>query len=522
MRWSELGLDGGDGGDRATGVGAGRVGAVVLTGAPAQVPDPATEGVVADIAWATAADVDAAVGAAVAAQTEWSASDVRDRARALRSIAEDLRAVAEPLGELISAESGKRLSEAVAEVGFSARYFDWFADASTRVSSTYYRTEQRHFVVEHRPVGVVAAISPWNFPLSIPARKLAAALAAGCAVVQKPSELAPLSAVALTALCERHLPPGAVGVLVGEGRVLTPALVDHPDVRAVSFTGSTAVGRSVAERAARGFTRAVLELGGRAPFVVCEDADVDVAVEALVVAKLRNNGESCLAANNVFVHEDRYGEVLAALRERLAGLVVGDPRDPATDLGPLIRPEAVDRVRGLADAARAGGDAVETFGTPPASGWFAPAALVESRSARAGVVRGAVRPRAQPPPVRRRGGGGRAGAAVAHRPRRLRRQPRHRAPVRAGAGSRRGDRRDQQRGAQHPRGPLRRTWRVGPRHRGRDERAARVHRRADPVVRSVTVPPVRWWNSPTSPCRTTGASGSWSSPARRKRPGGMP
>ncbi len=361
-------------------MGAGRVGGVVLGGAPAQVPDPATEAVVADIAWATAADVDAAVGRAAAAQPEWATSDVRDRARALRAIAEDLRAVAEPLGELICAESGKRMAEAVAEVGFSARYLDWFADASTRVSSTYYRTEQRHFVVEHRPVGVVAAVSPWNFPLSIPARKLAAALAAGCAVVQKPSELAPLSAVALTAVCERHLPPGVVGVLVGDGQELTPALVDHPEVRAVSFTGSTGVGRSVAERAARTFTRAVLELGGRSPFVVCEDADVDVAVEALLVAKLRNNGESCLAANNVFVHADRYDEVLAALRDRLSDLVVGDPRDPDTDLGPLIRPHAVDRVTGLLEAARAGGDLVETFGRAPASGWFAPAALVESRS----------------------------------------------------------------------------------------------------------------------------------------------
>ena len=170
-------------------------------------------------------------------------------------------------------------------------------------------------------------------------------------------------------MCERHLPPGVVGVLVGDGQELTPALVDHPEVRAVSFTGSTGVGRSVAERAARTFTRAVLELGGRSPFVVCEDADVDVAVEALMVAKLRNNGESCLAANNVFVHADRYDEVLAALRDRLSDLVVGDPRDPDTDLGPLIRPHAVDRVTGLLEAARAGGDLVETFGgRPPAAG----------------------------------------------------------------------------------------------------------------------------------------------------------
>ncbi len=377
MQWSELGLPVDDRG----GLGAGRVSGEVVPGAPAEIPDPAHGRTVGTVAWAEGREVDRAVRAAEKAMCEWARTDARERARALRAVADDLRALATPLGDLICAESGKRLDEAVAEVHFSARYFDWFADAATRLEGWTYETPQRHFQVERRPAGVVAAVSPWNFPLSIPARKLAPALAAGCGVVQKPSELSPMSTLVLTAVCERHLPVGLVSALVGDGDVLTGELIDHPAVRVVTFTGSTRVGRVVAERCAREFTHAVLELGGRAPFIICEDADVDVAVDALVVAKLRNNGESCLAANNVFVHADRYDGVLSGLRDRLANLRVGDPRDPGTGLGPQIRASEVERLRRLVDGARGAGVHVESFGTVPDVGWFAPATLVEGGAA---------------------------------------------------------------------------------------------------------------------------------------------
>lgn len=373
MRWSELGLSP-DGHGR---LGAGRVLGEVLDGTPADIPDPATGDVVATVAWATAEDVGPAVDAASSAMAGWAARDPRERAAALRAIAADLRAVAEPLGEVVCAETGKRLEEAVAEVGFSARYFDWFADAATQVAGATYETPQRRFLVDRRPAGVVAAVSPWNFPLSIPARKVAPALAAGCGVVQKPSELSPLSSLVLTAICERHLPAGLVSVLVGDGPEVTEALVDHDDVRVVSLTGSTRVGRIVAQRCGARLTRSVLELGGRSPFVVCHDADLDVALSALLVAKLRNNGESCLAANNVFVHESLYETFMARVRDRLAAVVVGDPRDPATGLGPLIRPEAVARVQALVDEARDRGVPVQTFGEVPQRGWYAPVSLVE-------------------------------------------------------------------------------------------------------------------------------------------------
>lgn len=374
MRWSELGLEV----RGESGVGAGRISGEPITGEAHELPDPSSGASIATVGWAGPEHVDAAVAAAREAQADWSAVDLRERARLLRVIADELRASAGPLGDLICAESGKRLEEAVAEVHFSARYFDWFADACTRLDSGYYETPQRRFVVDRKPAGVVAAVSPWNFPLSIPARKLAPALAAGCGVVQKPSELTPLSTLALTAICERVLPPGLVSVLVGDGAALTPAIIEHPDVRVVSFTGSTSVGRLVAQRAASSFTRTVLELGGRAPFIVCEDADADVAVEAMLIAKLRNNGESCLAANNIFVHEDRYPDVVERLRGRVADISIGDPRDEAVGLGPLIREREVERVDGLVSGARAAGDDVSVKDGVPRSGWFSPIAIVES------------------------------------------------------------------------------------------------------------------------------------------------
>jgi succinate-semialdehyde dehydrogenase / glutarate-semialdehyde dehydrogenase len=371
--WSELGLKPAI----DDSLGAGRVGGTVLPGGDRPIYNPATGEPFAAVGWADVAAADAAVTAARAAQREWAATGPRDRAAALRTIASELRNMAEPLGSLICAESGKRLEEAEAEVGFSARYFDWFADACTRVDDAYYETPQRRFLIRHKPAGVVAAISPWNFPLSIPARKVAPALAAGCGVVQKPSELTPLSSLVLTSVCEQFLPEGLVSVLVGDGSVLTPALVDHPEVRVVTFTGSTGVGRVVAERAGRTFTQAVLELGGRAPFVICEDADVPTAVEALLVAKFRNNGESCLAANNVFVHADVYDDVLSRLNERLEALMVGDPRDPRTGLGPLIRAEEVARIDRIVRETRETGAKVTSFGKLPDCGWYAPATLVE-------------------------------------------------------------------------------------------------------------------------------------------------
>ncbi|MGH3366563.1 MAG: aldehyde dehydrogenase family protein [Nocardioidaceae bacterium] len=342
------------------------------------LPNPATGQTCARVAWGDAGDVQDAVAAAEAVATVWAGIPARERALALRAIAAELRENTEVLADLITMETGKRYPEASGEVYFSAGYFDWFADAATSSVEQHLLTEQRRFVVRREPVGVVAAITPWNFPLSIPARKMAPALAAGCPVVLKPSELTPLSGLALAEIAGRHLPRGAVGAVVGDGEKLTTALVDHDGVAAVSFTGSTAVGTQVAQRAMASMTRVTMELGGRAPFIVCEDAEVPAAVESLMVAKFRNNGASCIAANNVFVHRSVYPQLVDQLAARIEGLRVGDPRDPGTELGPLLRPSHVERLRALVLDAERQGCRVWSGRVPTTSGWYCPPSLVEA------------------------------------------------------------------------------------------------------------------------------------------------
>ncbi|MFV2176283.1 aldehyde dehydrogenase family protein, partial [Actinomadura sp. LOL_011] len=310
----------------------------------------------------------------------WAALPAAVRAAALRAIAAGLREATEELAALTTAETGKRIEESRAEVGFSAGFFEWFAEAALTAEQGAEETltvPGRGFRVRRVPLGVVAAITPWNFPLSIPARKVAAALAAGCTAVLKPSELTPLSAARLVEICHPHLPAGALTMVTGDPIGLTAALTGHPDVASVSFTGSTRVGRIVAGRCAERFLPVVLELGGRGPFVVGAGADVDEAVEALMVAKFRNNGASCIAANNVFVHRSRYEAFVERLGERVASLRVGDPRDASTDLGPVVNADQRDRLTGLTADAEARGARVRNGPRPPAEGFFVRPAVVE-------------------------------------------------------------------------------------------------------------------------------------------------
>lgn len=357
---------------------AGRVGGRDLTGEPHPLPRPGLGTSLADVGWAEPAQADEAVAAAVAAGSSWGACSPYDRGRALRAIAGDLRSNAPALAEILCAESGKRIAEATAEVEFSAQYFDWFADSASRLRDGYLESGARRFLVRHRPVGVVAAVSPWNFPLSIPARKIAPALAAGCPVIQKASELTPLSSIALTRIAEAHLPEGVIGLLVGDGVRLTGKLVDHPDVAAITFTGSTRVGCLVAARAMQSMTRVTMELGGMSPFIICAGSDVDRAVDTLMIAKFRNNGASCIAANNVYVHASLHADVRAALIERIGSMRVGDPMDRATDLGPMLRPDHVDRLRGLLAEADRAGCAITSGPDGPDERWFVAPTLVEA------------------------------------------------------------------------------------------------------------------------------------------------
>lgn len=360
-------------------VPAGRIGGSKLSGDVHQLPCPADGSTLAQVEWASASQVDEAVRAATAAGADWAAATPRERGHALRGIATALREHSQQLGELICAESGKRLAEATGEVQMSARYFDWFAEAGAQPRDRHYTTAARRFTIQRRPVGVVAAVSPWNFPLSIPARKVAPALAAGCPVVQKASELTPLSSIAFTRLAEPYLPEGALGVLIGDGTELTTALTDHPGVKAITFTGSTRVGTQVAGRAQQSMTRVTMELGGKAPFIICPDTDVDSATETLMLAKFRNNGASCLAANNVYVHESLLGQVRDGLIDRIRAMQVGDPTDPASDLGPMLRPAHVERLNTLVAEAGQAGCPVERGASGPDQSWYCPPTLVDAR-----------------------------------------------------------------------------------------------------------------------------------------------
>ncbi len=341
------------------------------------VVEPATAQTMAEVATADPAAVADAVEAAARAGRDWAARDVRERCAALRAVASDLRADVEALATTVARETGKRIAEARAEVLFSADFFDWYADLGHTLTDDYRVHGSRRFVVRRKPVGVVAVLTPWNFPVSIPARKLAPALVAGCTVVFKPSELTPLSGLAVAEILERRLPVGVVNTVVGDAGV-GAALVGHAGVRGISFTGSTRVGRAIAETVAPRFVRTVLELGGRAPFVVCEDADPDRALDALLVAKYRNNGASCIAANDVFVHERLYDELLARFTERSLALRLGDPLDEATELGPVISPSEMTRLASLVAQARQAGLPVSQPDTVPADGYFvAPTVVVE-------------------------------------------------------------------------------------------------------------------------------------------------
>lgn len=315
------------------------------------VVDPRTGQQLATIAGGGPADAAAAVDAARTAAPGWAETSPEERAAILHQMADAMDGAAgEELAELTSLEIGKRLVESKAELALTQTYFRYYADAIASLTSAQVRV--REGVVHHvheQPVGVVAAVNPWNFPLSIPGRKLAPALAAGCPVVFKPSEVVPRTSQRLMEILDPLVPEGVLTMVAGDGKAIVESLVDDQRVRAMSFTGSTRVGRSIAVRGAERFLRFVLELGGASPFVVLPDADLSTAIDTLAMAKYRNNGQSCIAANTAWVPESRYDEVLDAFVAKSAGLQVGDPLDDATGLGPLGMTSDPSRLRGVVE-----------------------------------------------------------------------------------------------------------------------------------------------------------------------------
>ena len=320
-----------------------------------EVTNPADGTVVGHVAWSGPKAAQRAADAAARAFGAWSDLPARRRSDILLDASRLIAERADTLGALLAREAGKRLPEAVGELAFSAEYFRWFAEQARRPNGEVIPHEagDRRHVTVRRPVGVVASLTPWNFPCSIQARKLAPALAAGCTVVARVSEKAPLAATEMIrALDDAGVPGGVVNLVHGPAREITQTLLDHDAVRAVTFTGSTPVGREIMASAARRVVRPLLELGGDAAFVVLDDADLEAAVEGAMLAKFRNTGQSCIAANRFVVHEDVHDEFVERLVARIDAMSIGDGlADDCPDLGPVIDTARVEAVSSLVDEA---------------------------------------------------------------------------------------------------------------------------------------------------------------------------
>ncbi len=314
------------------------------------VTDPATDEVFATVPDGNAADARAAADAAVAAFPSWRATPAKQRAAIIKRWNDLLLAHQDDLGRLISREQGKPLAEAKGEVAYAASYVEWFGEEATRANGDIIPAPVtgRRMMALKEPVGVVAAITPWNFPAAMIARKIAPALAAGCTVVCKPAEDTPLTSLALIRLAlEAGVPAGVINIVTAS-RERTPEVVDvwlaDARVRKISFTGSTAVGKHLARHSANTLKKLSLELGGNAPFIVFDDADVDAAIDGVMAAKFRNGGQTCVSPNRIYVQAKVYEAFVDKLGARVAALKVGPATDPASQIGPMINARAIAKI----------------------------------------------------------------------------------------------------------------------------------------------------------------------------------
>ena len=347
------------------------------------VENPATGAVIAQVADATPADADKAIAAAARAQPLWAEKTVIERSSLLRKWFDLVMRNQDLLAELLTLEQGKPLAEARGEIAYGASYIEWFAEEAKRVYGDIIAPpdiNQRILVTKH-PVGVVAAITPWNFPNAMLARKLAPALAAGCAVVAKPAAETPFSALALGYLAlEAGIPAGVINILPStNAQQIGEVFSANAQVRKLSFTGSTAVGKQLITQCAADVKRITLELGGNAPFIVFEDADLDAAVSGAMASKFRNAGQTCVCANRFYVHEQIYERFCEKLATAMRKLTIGSGLKEDVTLGPLISARAQKKVKTLLDDAVARGACI-TYQAPMdkilSSGYFFPPTLL--------------------------------------------------------------------------------------------------------------------------------------------------
>src|SRR5215213_4102381 len=350
-------------------------------GARFDVIDPATEQKIASVASASVDDAKAALDAANAAFPAWAAKKPRERGEILRKSFELIMRDAERLAKLITIENGKALSDSRGEVAYAAEFFRWFAEEGVRNFGQLYNAPSSgaRIVVQHKPAGVAVLVTPWNFPAAMATRKIGPALAAGCTVVLKPASDTPLTMLALMPILEEAgVPAGVVNVIPSRssGKVVSTMLHDIR-VRVLSFTGSTEVGRKLLHEAADNVIKPAMELGGNAPFIVFEDADIDAAIDGAMIAKMRNMGEACTAANRFLVHEKVAEEFSTKLTAKMSGLKMGNGLDDGVALGPLVNKDGLDKVVELVDDAVKKGAKVLTGGKAPGGkGFFYPATVL--------------------------------------------------------------------------------------------------------------------------------------------------
>jgi succinate-semialdehyde dehydrogenase / glutarate-semialdehyde dehydrogenase len=355
------------------------------------VVDPATEDAISAVANASPQDALDAVGAAADALPEWAATPPRQRGECLRRAFELMTERADQLARLMVVENGKALRDARGEIAYAAEFFRWYAEEAVRIDGhiSMAPSGANRIVALRQPVGVSYLITPWNFPAAMATRKIGPALAAGCTVLLKPAKETPLSALAVgQILTEAGVPDGVVNVLpTSTPGPVTEAVLADPRVRKLSFTGSTEVGRMLLKQAADYVTNCSMELGGNAPFLVFEDADMDAAIDGAFLAKMRNGGEACTAANRFYVHEQVAAEFAAKLSARLSALKVGPGLEDGVELGPLVNADTRTKVAKLVDSATGDGARIVTGGhAPDRTGFFYLPTVLDGVPARAGIL----------------------------------------------------------------------------------------------------------------------------------------
>jgi succinate-semialdehyde dehydrogenase/glutarate-semialdehyde dehydrogenase len=356
------------------------------------VLNPATDEILVSVGNATAADALAAMDAACAVQATWAGTPARERGEVLRSVFEMIIDRAEDFATLMTLEMGKVLPESMGEVKYGAEFFRWFAEEAVRIGGRYTPSPAGtgRIVVTKAPVGPCFAITPWNFPLAMGTRKIGPALAAGCTMIVKPAQETPLTMLLLAKLmAEAGLPAGVLSVLATDKpREVTTALIDDGRLRKLTFTGSTGVGKALVKQSADKLLRTSMELGGNAPFVVFDDADVDAAVDGAMLAKMRNGGEACTAANRLYVATPLLEEFTDKFVKRMSDMNLGNGLDPSAKLGPLINPNQLATVQELVDDAVEKGATVAVGGQAPGGpGNFYPATVLVDVPADARILK---------------------------------------------------------------------------------------------------------------------------------------